>query len=775
MADAAPAQDRDDTTAGRAALERRVAELDQSLEQALVAAEDAQEEARLLAEDRIALDRELAEQRHTIAGLHHRLAEVETERETLRDALGRADWRRIAKRHNEFQLSEELQASYEELQMLIEELERANATLEQRVDERTAQLAESEARYRTLFEVMDEGFLLAEVIVIGNRPTDILYLEANPAAVRMTGQNYTGRRLREIDPRFEHHWYEVFGRVAVTGEPARMERFAAPLGAWFDFYVFKVGAPHERRVAIVFQDVTERKRAERALQDSERMLREALSAGGMAAWTWDPQTGLVTASGTATEVFGLHPGDNFRDAVRDFRLVHPDDLPRYRALVENAAAAGESWHCEFRIRRPRDGRTAWLEERATVTPDPLTGKPRIAGLVWDVTERTAAEQEMRRAKDAAEAASRAKTRFLAAASHDLRQPIQAAALYAYVLRASIGPAPAAAEALALLTASIESLNGMLSGLLDLSRLEAGAVGVSVTDFAPDELMRRLAAEFSGMSGAAGVDLRCVVSSLAVATDPQLLERVLRNLIANAITHGGTAGRGRVLFGVRRRKAAVEFQVWDNGQGIPPEAQGTIFEEFRQLKNPERNPTHGFGLGLSIVARIARLLGLEVSVRSQVGRGSVFAVAVPRARAPKPVRLAAPSLDDVDEGAAARLKGRSVLLVEDDERVRRGLAMMLKSWGVRVVAVSSTEELAARLPRLRSRPHAVLTDYRLPGGATGRTVVELVRQRWDVPGVIITGDTAPERLREAISLGCRLLHKPVQPFELVQALSEVLHA
>ncbi|HYG88741.1 MAG TPA: ATP-binding protein [Azospirillum sp.] len=771
MAKAVTAQDRDGASATRPALERRVAELDQCLEQALVAAEDAQEEARLLAEDRVALDRELAGQRHTIAELHHRLAQVEAEREALRDALGRADRRRVATRRDESDLAEELQASYEELQMLIEELERANTTLEQRVEERTTQLAESEARYRTLFEAMDEGFLLAEVIVVGGRPADILYLDANPAAVRMTGQNYTGRRLREIDPRFESHWYEVLGRVAQTGEAARLERFAAPLGAWFDFYVFKLGAPHERRVAVVFQDITERKRAERALQDSERMLREALTAGAMAAWTWNPQTGLFTASDTATEVFGLHPGDDFRDTVRDFRLVHPDDLARYRALVEGAVARGEGWHCEFRIRRPRDGRTAWLEERATITPDPGGGKPRIAGLVWDVTERNAAEQELRRAKEAAEAADRAKTKFLAAASHDLRQPIQAAALYAYVLRTAIGSDPNAMEALDQLKVSIESLNGMLSGLLDLSRLEARAVDVSVIDFVPDDLMRRLCAEFGGMAGADGVDLRCVASSTPVATDPHLLERVLRNLVSNAITHGGAAGRGRVLFGVRRREDAVEFQVWDTGPGIPEEAQGTIFEEFRQLKNPERNANQGFGLGLSIVARIARLLGLGVTVRSQVGRGSVFSVVVPRARAPEPVRLAAPSLDD---GMAAWLKGRSVLLVEDDERVRRGLAMMLKRWGVRVVAVASTEELAARLPRLRTRPHVVLTDYRLPGGATGRTVVELVRRRWDVPGVIITGDTAPERLREASSLGCRLLHKPVQPFELVQALSEVLH-
>ena len=753
------------------ALKRRNLELYHNLEQALVAAEDAQEEARLLTEERIAMERELAEQRKQTADLRRRLAEVESENRELRHALTRADVRLRGLSRSESHLSEELQASYEELRMLASQLEKANIELEQRVEQRTRQLADSEARYRTLFEAMDEGFYLAEVIVLPDgRPVDILYLEENPAAVRMTGQSVVGRRLREIDTGFEARWYEVFGHVALTGEATRQELYAASLRTWFNVYVFKVGDPGSHRVAVVFEDVTERKRAERALAESERLLREALTVGGMAAWTWDPDTGETTASETAAEVFGLRPGDTFQSAALGFRLVHPEDVARVRTIAEEASARGQSWHAEFRILRPRDGRIAWLEERATNTPDPVTGRMRRIGLVWDITERKTVEAELQRAKEAAEAANRAKSKFLAAVSHDLRQPIQAAALYAHVLRGSIGSDPETNEVLGLLKASIESLNGMLSGLLDLSRLEAGAIDIKVVDFLPNELMRRLCAEFGGAAEVAGVDLRCIASALPVSTDPQLLERVLRNLVSNAVTHGGADG-GKVLLGVRRRGQAVEFQVWDNGPGIPEEALGAIFEEFRQLKNPERNASQGFGLGLSIVARIARLLGLEVSVRSQVGRGSVFSLTVPRARAPEPIRLKAPVFDPA---MAAWLKGRTVLLVEDDERVRRGLTLMLKRWGVRVVAVSSTEELASRLPHLRTRPHVLLTDYRLPGGATGRTVVELVRRRWNVPGVIITGDTAPERLREASSLGCRLLHKPVEPTALMQALGEVLH-
>ncbi|TWA59772.1 PAS domain S-box-containing protein [Azospirillum brasilense] len=630
----------------RESLRQRVAELDRSLEQALVTAEDAQEEARLLAADRIQLEEEMTAQRHEIATLRERLTASETRRAELLDALADSDQRVTTLRRDETHLSEELQTSYEELQVLTEELEEANADLEQRVEERTAQLAESERRFRTLFEAMDEGFLLADVLFDGDRPVDVRYLEMNPAAQRMVGEDYVGRRLREISPAFEDHWYEVFGRAARDGESTRTELYAGPLEKWLSFYVFKVGAPEQRRIAVIFRDVTERKRT---------------------------------------------------------------------------------------------------------------------------------QEQLKRAKEAAEAANRAKTKFLAAASHDLRQPIQAAALYAHVLLGSVGADPVAQESLNRLKASIDSLNGMLSGLLDLSRLEAGVIEVSVTDFAPTALMTRLAEEFRGVAETSSIELRCRPGRLAVCTDPHLLERMLRNLLSNAIAHGrpkgadakGKDAKGRVLLGCRRRADGVEFQVWDNGPGIPEDAREAIFEEFRQLKNPERNATQGFGLGLSIVSRIAHLLGTEVTLRSRVGAGSVFSVTVPYAHKPEAGAVAVPVAN-----REPQLKGRTVLLVEDDEQVRRSMTMMLKRWGLRVVAVSSAGELAAALPSLR-RPHVVLTDYRLPGGDSGRSVVELVRQRWPVPGIIITADTAPERLREAMSLGCRLLHKPVLPADLAGALGEVL--
>lgn len=405
--------------------------------------------------------------------------------------------------------------------------------------------------------------------------------------------------------------------------------------------------------------------------------------------------------------------------------------------------------------------------------------------------RAARAEELRHAHETAERADRAKARFLTAASHDLRQPIQAAALYAHILSGAVGANPAAREAADLLQASIDSLSGMLSGLLDLARLEAGAVDVAVSDFRPAALMRRLAQEFRDIATSEGTSLHVHPSCVAVRTDARLLERILTHLLSNAIRHGGGSGK-RVLLGCRRRPGALEFQVWDDGRGIPPDARAAIFEEFHQLDNPERSAVKGFGLGLPLVAHTARLLGLTLDLRSEVGRGTVFTVTVPRAVLTKP-DATEPGISDPDRrltaaaramaaaatSAAAtasptdRMKGRRVLLVEDDERVRNAMTMLLKRWGVQVTAVGSAEELADRLPRLRSRPHVVLADHRLPRGQTGRTVAELVRRRWDVPVVIITGDTAPERLREARNIGCRLLHKPVEPGDLAATLDDVM--
>ncbi|WP_148360723.1 sensor histidine kinase, partial [Acidisphaera rubrifaciens] len=244
--------------------------------------------------------------------------------------------------------------------------------------------------------------------------------------------------------------------------------------------------------------------------------------------------------------------------------------------------------------------------------------------------------ELRAQRDAAERASLEKSRFLAAASHDLRQPVHALGLFAGALRHGM-PEPARQAVLDQVAASLEAMDGLFASLLDLSRLDAGVIEPRPRAFALHPLLARLVAEYAAEAAARGIGLRLVPTEAVVQTDPVLLERMLRNLIANAVRY---TERGRVLVGARRQTrdgARVRVEVWDTGPGIAEADQPTVFEEFAQLANPERARGKGLGLGLAIVRRLSHLIDCPVALRSRPGRGSVFSVAVPRAVAlPLPV-------------------------------------------------------------------------------------------------------------------------------------------
>jgi CheY-like chemotaxis protein len=309
---------------------------------------------------------------------------------------------------------------------------------------------------------------------------------------------------------------------------------------------------------------------------------------------------------------------------------------------------------------------------------------------------------------------------------------------------------------------------MLEGLLDLARLEAGIVAPNIGDIALDDLLHRLAVEFNGPAQAAGLQLDMPGTSLVASSDPLLLELILRNLLANAIKY---TAHGGVTVECREMAGTVRIAVIDTGRGIPTDQLAAIFEEFWQLDNPARDRARGFGLGLAVVERAARLLGCHVEVHSEVGRGSLFALTVPlnpnrAAVSPAPVRAE----NGVPE---EHLAGRTILVVEDDPAIRLALAMLLQEWGLAVRAASSVEDAAALLEQLHQRPDVMLVDYRLPNGKCGTEAVALVHRRWPVPAILMTGDTAPERLADAMRSGCQLLHKPVDALKLKQALVDCL--
>jgi PAS domain S-box-containing protein len=412
---------------------------------------------------------------------------------------------------------------------------------------------------------------------------------------------------------------------------------------------------------------------------------------------------------------------------------------------------------------------AFLARKFRVS-DERNGKHYVCGISTDISSFKRSEQELAAAKFEAERASRAKSQFLAAISHDMRQPIQAASLFLGVLDGRIGD-PKAREVLERVKTSIDSVHGMLGDLLDLSRLDAALIKPAPKPIQLKPMLERLHAEFAPQAELKRLTLRTVPTNATVATDPELLVRILRNLLANAVSY---TAKGGILLGCRRCGDNVRIVVADTGPGIPDSHQHQIFEEFYQVGNTERDRSRGFGLGLAIVRRIADMLEHPVAVRSQLGKGSAFSVTVPLAAA------APRAPDDSAEACSSsrndRTSSRPVLLVEDDPAVLSAMVMLLEDWGLSVVTAGSLEELETCIREQTVPPSLIIADYRLPGETTGTDAVALARSMVTagLPGIILTGDTDPARLREAHANHTRLLHKPIQAHQLQQVIAEILN-
>lgn len=436
-----------------------------------------------------------------------------------------------------------------------------------------------------------------------------------------------------------------------------------------------------------------------------------------------------------------------------------------RSLFEEVAPAlqeGKSWEGMHQAFSP-DGELFPLRQRIGVFAD-ANGDPQcFFSVMQDQSSQARIESELFRAKEAAEQANRAKTRFLAVASHDLRQPLQALSMFVSVL-ASRDHRPEDSALIGRIEDSVAAVETLLNGLLDVSKLEAGLVKPVLASFTPLAMLSRLAGEFTPLAADAGIEFRWVASNLPIHSDPVLLERILRNLLNNAIRY---TPKGRILLGCRRRKGCLRFEVRDTGIGIPSGELDNIFREFHQLANSSRDRHQGLGLGLAIVERLCKLLEHEVSVSSELGLGSCFAVEVTLAEPLRePVPIARPA-------APPRQRQATLLVIEDEPTVRESMRLLLESWNYRVLAAADCAEAVVCIGE--ARPDLILADYRLGGGATGTDAIDRVRAGMGkaLPAIILTGDTAPERLRQAKASGHRLLHKPVQPAILRKLIDEAL--
>jgi two-component system CheB/CheR fusion protein len=477
----------------------------------------------------------------------------------------------------------------------------------------------------------------------------------------------------------------------------------------------------------------------------------------------DTQLNIRFFTPATRSLFNIIPGDVGRP-LTDLNSLAPD---------VNLAADAQA---VLRTREPleREIETsagAWFVRR--ILPY-WTDEHRVEGVVItfvDITQSKQAAARWQEAQRDAELANGAKSRFLAAASHDLRQPLQTLALLQMLLEKSV-EGDKAKKLVARLEETLGSMSGMLNVLLDINQIEAGAVSVEKQDFSLNDLLSKLKHEFAYHAQAAGLRLSVVPSDVSVYGDPRLLEQMIRNLMSNALKY---THRGGIVLGRRVDKDRLRIEIWDTGVGIPEKDLPAIFDEYQRLDNAAPEP--GQGLGLSIVQRLGNLLGYQVRVRSQVGKGSVFSIEGVEisANQRREARDAhQPRFDALRPGA--RRTG-AVLVVEDDPDLRELLEILLREEGHRVAAVSNGAAALRLVTQGVINPDLVLADYNLPDGLDGVQLMGRLREklRRPVPGVILTGDISASTSRDVAAKDYLQFNKPVKSKDLLQAIQHLLPA
>ena len=406
-----------------------------------------------------------------------------------------------------------------------------------------------------------------------------------------------------------------------------------------------------------------------------------------------------------------------------------------------------------------------LEQRVVARTDELLEANR--NLQQQITQRKQIAKALRDARDAAEAANHSKDKYLAAASHDLLQPLNAARLLISTLRER--KLPEAEQVLVERThQALEGAEDLLTDLLDISRLDQAAVKPDIALYRLDELLGPLVSEFQSVAQAAGLNLRVHMADYAISTDLRLMTRILRNFLSNACRY---TDEGSILLAARRRGEMLRLEVWDTGRGIAADRLDSIFLEFNQLDVGRAADRKGVGLGLAIVERIAKILGYRIGVHSLPGRGSMFSIEVPLSdEVPLPVSQAVPQ-----PGTGNPLPGRRLLVIDNEVSILQSMGALLGQWGCEVLV--ATDEAAALAALGGQAPELILADYHLDHGVVGCDVERPVREHFhqDIPAVIITADRTDHCRRALQRLNAPLLNKPVKPGKLRAVLSQLLGA
>ncbi|MEP9403711.1 NahK/ErcS family hybrid sensor histidine kinase/response regulator [Sphingomonas sp. VNH70] len=676
-----------------------------------------------------------------------------------------------------------------DLERALDDLAASNAALAHARD--TADAARR--RMGDAIEALDEGFAIFDAddrLVLCNRPYLSLWptladrirpgvafgeiagaiCEVGPTLGRLVAP------ARWVSERIGHHQVADGGHVIALAD-----------GRWIQVNEQRTS---EGGIVGVYTDITNIKAEdarERARELAERalVLQGTLDAMPQGVCVFAPDRALVAWNDPLLTLLDLPPR-HARQRIADHAALLDwcrAKLPRADAAdtlgwVGTSAAGRVGTDEVVAVRRLSDGRSIEIRRRPmgdggmVMSFDDVTERLRTADaleqrvatrtreLEQEVRERQAAELAMRAAKTAAEQANLSKTRFLAAASHDLLQPLNAARLFVSALagrRLAAGNRKIVDQA----ASALDSIEGLLEALLEISKLDAGAITPEFGDIPLDEMFTALRAEFAVIATERGLTLRVVPTRLWVHSDRRLLRRILQNFLSNAVRY---TRQGSITMAARQDGSAVEITVADTGPGIDAAHHSEIFEEFRRL---DAGASQGIGLGLAIVQRASRMLDHPIALKSAPGDGATFSVAVPLA-VTGTARLPAPATPVRGIGVS------TVLVLDNEESILAGMKAMVGGWGVRVHTAASLDDARAMVRRTRLRPDVILADYHLGGDTRGDAAVAALRADIgaEVPAAIITADRMPALRERLIASGLHVLQKPVKPAQLRALLASV---
>ncbi|MDZ8236157.1 MAG: PAS domain S-box protein [Nostoc sp. ChiQUE01a] len=646
---------------------------------------------------------------------------------------------------------------------------------------------ESEHRYGMLFESIDEGFCVCEMLFDeNNRPTDYRFLEVNPVFEMMTGlEQAVGKTARELVPNLEASWFEIYGRVVLTGEPVRFENQSVAMSRWFDVNAFPVGGSHSHKFAILFTNISDRKQAEKALLESEERFRNMADNAPVMVWVTDA-TGYCTYLSQSwyeftgqTEETGL--GFGWTNAV------HPEDRESARNIFLGATDRQEPFRLEYRLRH-KDGEYHWAIDAASPWFGVDNEFKGYIGSVIDISDRKRAEQEREQllareqaAREEAERANRVKDEFLAIVSHELRSPLNPILGWSKLLQTRNLDRAKTAQALSTIARNATLQAQLIEDLLDISKILRGKLSLN---FSPVDLASTILAAMETVRLAAedkSIEIYTMLEAdleLALG-DPSRLQQVVWNLLFNAIKFTPPGGRVEVKLSLAANEQPqitnekfAQIIVSDTGKGIQPDFLPHVFEHFCQEDAATTRKFGGLGLGLAIVRHLVELHGGSVQAHSLgEGQGATFTVKLP-------LMLTSPQIDQ-DSGLSEPvldLTGITVLVVDDDADTREFVVFLIEQYGANAIAVPSARE--ALIALTHSQPDVLLSDIAMPE-VDGYTLVRQIRtlppdRGGQIPAIALTAYAGEIDYQQAISAGFqRHIAKPVDPAKLVETIADLV--